>query len=765
LRQPDPLRLWKRLALASAIVIVVAIPLSVLLDRGPVAEGAPIAMAPEFVGRERCRTCHEKAYASWEGSHHDRSMARADEETVLGDFDDALFEHGGVTSRFYRRDGGYFVHTEGPDGEMVEFEIAYTFGVEPLQQYLIPFPRGRLQALTIAWDTERKEWFHLYPDQDIPPDDWLHWTRSAQTWNGMCAECHSTNLRKAYDPETDGFDTTWSEIDVSCEACHGPGSRHLAWAEIPPMARPDLEDYGLLLPTGKIPSRQQVEICAPCHARRTELGDYDHTRVAMLDNQIPALLREGLYHPDGQILDEVYVWGSFVQSRMYEKGVRCGDCHDVHSLNLVREGNDLCLQCHRADAYDTYDHHFHQKIHEGRPSDGALCVKCHMPERPYMIVDWRADHSLRVPRPDLSQEIGTPNACTQGGCHDNQPLQWSVDAFRRWYGIARKPHYGSTLAAGREGAPEARDALARLARDPLFPTLVRATALSLLTSYPGEESGAALRNALLDDEDLLRHTGAQSLSVADPAERVSLLAPLLFDPVKAVRLAAVSQLAGTEEGLFKPYQLEAYREVLEEYVRTMEYSLDFAFAGHNLGNLEAKLGRTDAAESFYRRAIAVDDLFFPAKINLAILLSGQGRKREAEQLLREVVTAYPANHEAAYLLGLLLVEMQESEEAARWMRQAAAASPSNARVWYNLGLLEQSIGRDAEAEAALRAALALGPDHPEFLYALADHYVKRARLAEALVLVERLIEARPDLEVGPQMKTYIEAEQARAGER
>jgi tetratricopeptide (TPR) repeat protein len=761
----DPLRPWKRLALSAALVIVVSIPVSVFLERGGGAGGEPSASEPEFVGGERCRPCHEKAFASWQGSHHDQSMAEASEETVRGDFDAAVFEHRGTVSRFYRRDGKYFVHTEGPDGEMGDFEVAYTFGVEPLQQYLIAFPRGRLQALTIAWDTERKQWFHLQPDRDVPPDDWLHWTRSAQTWNGMCAECHSTNLRKGYDPDTDSFDTTWSEIDVSCEACHGPGSRHLAWAEIPPMGRLDLADYGLVIPTGEVSSQQQVESCAPCHSRRTELGDYDHTRFAVLDNQIPALLRESLYHPDGQIQGEVYVWGSFVQSKMYRKDVRCSDCHDVHSLKLVREGNDLCLKCHRADAYDTYDHHFHREVYQGRPSDGALCVKCHMPEQPYMVVDWRADHSLRIPRPDLSQQIGTPNACTQSGCHDDRPLQWSVDAFQRWYGIARKPHYGTILAAGRDAAPEARDALIRLAGDPLFPALVRATALSLLARYPGEESNAALERALLDDENLLRHTGAQDLTVSDPRERVSLLAPLLFDPVKAVRLAAVSQLAGTPRELFEPYQLEAYREVLQEYVTAMEYSLDFAFAGLNLGNLHSSLGQREMAESYYRRAIAVDDLFFPAKINLAILLSGQGGNDEAEQLLREVVAAYPENHEAAYLLGLLLVELQQPSEAATWMRRAVAGERRDARVWYNLGLLEQSIGRDVEAEAAFREALELAPDQPDFLYALVDHYLKRARLVEALPLVERLIEARPDLDIGRQLKTHIEAELARTGER
>ena len=756
------LAFWQRLALGSAIVVVLAVPLYVVLEGGTGGSDLSSVIDPQFVGREKCRSCHEKATEAWEGSDHDLAMDEANDQTVVGDFDDVALEHHGLTSRFYRSGDAYFVHTEGPGGEMQDFEIEYVFGFEPLQQYLIRFPKGRLQALSIAWDTERKQWFHLYPDEDIPADDWLHWTRAAQNWNGMCAECHSTNLRKGYDADSDSFDTTWSEIDVSCEACHGPGSAHLAWAEIPPMARPDLENYGLVIPTSNISSRQQVELCAPCHSRRTELGDYDHTRVALLDNQMPALIREGLYHPDGQILDEVYVWGSFVQSKMYHNDVRCGDCHDVHDLKLRYEKNDLCLQCHRADAYDVYDHHFHKKVHEGKPSDGALCIKCHMPEQLYMVVDWRADHSLRVPRPDLSQEIGTPNACTQGGCHDDKPLQWSVDAFHKWYGIARRPHYGSVLADGREGKPEAMDDLIRLANDPLFPTMVRATALSLLAQYPGEATTAALRRALLDDEDLLRHTAAQSLVVADPEERVSLLAPLLFDPVMAVRLAAVSLLAGTPEDLFKPYQLDAYREVLDEYVKTMEYSLDFAYAGLNLGSLYSRLGDNDRAETYYRRAIAVDDLFAPAKINLAVLLSGRGEQDEAERLLREVVEAYPDNFDTAYLLALLLVELQRPDEALVHLESAADGMPRNSRAWYNLGLLRQSLGRDAEAHSALAAALELEPGNPDYLYALADFYVKRGRFEEALPIAKRLAAALPGADVGPQLVAYVEAALAAA---
>ncbi|NCF61138.1 MAG: hypothetical protein GWP64_14985, partial [Gammaproteobacteria bacterium] len=386
------LQSWRIAAVVALGVIVLSIPLYVAREsqRDDHPEAAPAEA--EFVGREQCIACHTEAYELWRGSDHDNAMDFATDETVLGDFDDAEFAHGGITSRFSRKDDGFFVFTEGPDGEMAEFKIEYTFGIEPLQQYLVPFPGGRLQALPIAWDTERDRWFTLNPSTTIAPDDWLHWTRNGQNWNGMCAECHSTNLQKNFDAATNTFDTTWSEIDVSCEACHGPGSRHVAWAEVDPMGRELIDNYGLDVVSNGLDNRQYVEMCAPCHSRRSELPDYDHSQADLLQYHVPALLDEGLYHSDGQILEEVYVWGSFVQSKMYQVGVKCGDCHDPHSLALHKEGNELCTQCHQAATYDDTSHHFHQKIVDGEPSDGALCIKCHMPEQPYMVIDYRADH-------------------------------------------------------------------------------------------------------------------------------------------------------------------------------------------------------------------------------------------------------------------------------------------------------------------------------------------------------------------------------------
>jgi tetratricopeptide (TPR) repeat protein len=749
---------WTWAALLALLVIVAVIPLHALRQRGapPAADGAAGPPAT-FVGHAACIDCHREAYETWRGSHHDHAMAIADSTTVLGDFDDAVFEDGGIRSRFYRRDGRYFVHTEGPGGVMDDFEIAYTFGVEPLQQYLIPFPGGRLQSLTIAWDTARERWFHLYPHHDIPPDDWLHWTRGGQNWNGMCAECHSTNLRKGYDPESDTFDTRWSEIDVSCEACHGPGSRHVEWAEIEPMGRPAIDDYGLVVRTGGISSRQQVELCAPCHSRRTELGDYDHSGGQLMDSQLPELLSEGLYYADGQILEEVYVYGSFVQSKMYHNDVRCSDCHHVHSLELLAAGNDLCTRCHRADVYDSYDHHFHQQVVDGKPSPGAKCVRCHMPERAYMVIDERADHSLRAPRPDLTVEIGTPNACAQAGCHDDRTAEWAAEAFRDWYGKAKKPHYGRILAAARAGEPGVRDELVRLTGDPLYPAIVRATALSLLVGYEGEEVTRALDAALADEDPLLRHTALSSLRPLDPTETAARIAPLLFDPVKAVRLQAAYELSALPIEQLKPYQREAWGRALVEYEQAMTYSLDFAHAGHNLGSLYANLGNPGRAELLYRQAIAVDDLFYPAKMNLAMLLNQQGRNDEAAELIGAVVRDHPELHEAEYSLALLLVEMGRHAEALPHLERAARGLPERSRVHYNLGLLEQQQGRDAAAETALRHALELEPDRLEYLYALADYYFKRRRLDEAQEMARRMIAAHPEARVGHDLMAHIES--------
>ena len=757
---------WKITGLIATLVISLSIPAYVLKEKYWHRPPAP-RPAVTFAGSKKCMDCHKAEYDKWRNSHHDRAMEVAKDDTVLADFNDAVVEFNAITSRFYRKGHKFLVYTQGPDGKMGEFEITHTFGWYPLQQYLVPFPGGRLQCLPIAWDVKEKKWYHLYPDGPTDPDDWLYWTNAGQNWNGMCAECHSTNLKKNYDIENDAYRTTWSEIDVSCEACHGPGSRHVEWAELPDMARPQTANYELVVKTRGMDSRAQVELCAPCHSRRAILGDYSHVEPDLLDSMLPSLLTPELYFADGQILEEVYVYGSFTQSKMYSRNVRCSDCHDVHSIKRVKEGNALCLQCHRAGLYDTKEHHFHKnKGEQGEPiksaagrilfdvGSGAECVQCHMPERVYMGIDYRADHSFRVPRPDLSINLGTPNACNR--CHIDKTTLWADQTITKWYGPGRRAHYGTVIAEGRKGSAQAHQGLIKLAADPLYPVIVRSTALSLLAAYPGEDTSRAYELALMDDEALIRRTAIDNLRVPDRSRQTALLTPMLYDPVKAVRTEAARRMTEISDPKLDESQKNAFQSALTEYQNSMEYSADFAFGRYNLANLHVALGQPEKAVENFRAAIKIDPLFYPAKVNLAMLLNQEGRNSEAERLLREVVDTHPELYEIHYSLGLLLAEEKKYAQAARHLTQAAKGMPARARIHYNLGLLLQHLSRDSDAEASLLKAQELEPDNFDYLYALANFYLNRKKFQEARMYAERMVARHPSQRIGRDMLGLID---------
>ena len=759
---------WKITGILATFVIILLIPIYIFkmtnLKVNKDTERARIQV--EFVGSEKCRDCHRQEFDKWNGSHHRMAMAFASPDTVLGDFDNAEFDYFGRTSRFYKKGGHFFVSTPGPDGRMGDFEITHTFGWYPLQQYLVPFPGGRLQCLPIAWDVERKQWYHLYPEKPIDPSDWLYWTNNAQNWNGMCAECHSTRLVKGYDMHTDTYQTTWAEISVGCEACHGPGAGHVAWANMPDMARPETENFKLVVKTGELTSRRQIELCAPCHARRTSLADNPHEISNLMDYAIPQLLTEGFYFADGQILEEVYVYGSFTQSKMYARDVRCSDCHDVHSTKRIKEGNELCLQCHQKAIYDTKQHHFHKKKGEaGEPivstsgeilyevGEGAQCEQCHMPGRIYMGIDYRPDHSFRIPRPDMSQASGIPNACNR--CHFEKTNEWSLEYIQKWYGDRKRFHYGTLLAAGRRQQPEALTQLVGLAGDRLYPTIVRATALELLSSYDDKSIMSEFIAGLSDEEPLIRQTAIRCFPDATPILRLLHLSPLLYDPIKAVRIEAAQRLSAIPEDMMPDDIEKKFGEVLSEYKAAMAHTGDFATSRHNLGIMYANLGNIDSAITQYKKAIDIDDAFYPAKVNLAMLYNRKGLNREAEKLLTDVVTAHPRMYEIKYSLGLLLVEEKRLHEAERYLKEAAVGLPQRGRIYYNLGLLQQQINLDQAALASLKHAVRIDPDNLDFMYALADFYLKRRQWEPAKTIAEQMIEKHPAERIGHDILSYI----------
>ena len=661
-------------------------------------------------------------------------MQPAGPATVLGDFNDARFPLRGKTWRFFRRGASFLVLAEGPDDALHEYEIAYTFGIDPLQQYLVRFPGGRMQCLPVAWDTRARRWFFLYPGRNIPPTDWLHWTRQAQNWNGMCADCHSTDVRKGYAAAADTFHTTWSEVTVGCEACHGPASRHMAWAEQPARGRLRVDNFALATRTSGISNRALVELCVPCHSRRAQIADQGVAGAPLLDRYLPVLLVPGLFHADGQILDEDYEYHSFIQSRMYANKVSCRECHDVHSGRRFADGNALCTRCHPAATFDRKSHHFHKVDRDGVPSPGALCVSCHMPGRSYMVVHFRRDHSLRVPRPDLSDSLGTPNACNAAGCHADRSAEWAARTCDRWYGRKRKPHYGTVLAAGIAGRSGAGHDLTQLAGDRLRPAIARASALGLLARYPGPEADSALERALRDEDALVRHTAARTLAPSDPAELTRALAPLLRDSVRTVRSAAAARLAEVPAGFLTAAQLREQAAVLAEFVAIQQYTSDMPSGPYNLANLEMIQGRYTEAEAHYRRALAIDEQFIPARTNLALLLSHLGRNADAATLLREVVAAEPGNAVAAFNLALLLAEEGRPGEAERLLRASLKADPAMANAAYNLAVLTAA-RRPAEALSLARRAAELRPDQPKYAWFLADILEREGRGDEATAVL------------------------------
>ena len=707
---------------------------------------APPAPAPAaaFVGARTCAPCHAQEHARWAESDHARAMQEASAATVLGNFADRRFTKDAVTSTFFRRAGRFMVRTDGPDGKLADFEIKYTFGVTPLQQYLVELPGGRLQALSIAWDARPREaggqrWFHLYQAERIDFRDELHWTRRQQNWNYMCADCHSTNVRKGYDAAADRYATTWSEINVACEACHGPGSRHVAWADA---ARPGQtydasDDKGLTvllrerrgvqwtLDAGSGNARRstprttafELGVCAQCHARRSQISsDYAPGRP-FLDHYLPALVAAPLYWPDGQQRDEVYSWGSFLESRMHAAGVTCSDCHEPHGQKLRAPGNQVCAQCHAPARYDAATHHFH------RPGGGgAACAGCHMPVKRYMVVDPRHDHSLRVPRPDRSVALGVPNACTS--CHLDQKPEWAATKVQSWYGrsAAGYQRFAEAFHAAETGASDATAQLVALAADASTPGIVRASALARLSGNFGRSPAEVdvVKRAVGDADPLVRRAAAAALELLPPEARLAPAVPLLSDPMLIVRMEAARVLALVRPDALSQDARSTYERAAADLVAAQRANADRPEHRTNLGTFFAMRGRAAEAEAEFRGALALEPRFVPAYVNLADLYRAERREPDVRRVLEEGLTAAPDDASLHYALGLALVRAQRQADALTHLERAAARAPENARFVYTYAVALHSAGRPREAALVLEKALQRHPNDRDIQQFLAQ---------------------------------------------
>ena len=771
---------------------------------------SPEVVTASLVGRQQCASCHQPQADAFHGSHHDKAMAIATDESVLADFNDQTLEHFGVTSRMFRDGERFMINTEGPDGQMHDYEVKYTFGVEPLQQYMVEIQRpadaaeneiGKVQVLRVSWDTAQKKWFYLTPPdvfEKIESTDPLHWTGITQNWNTTCATCHSTGYHKNFDVATNSYHTTFSEIDVSCEACHGPASYHVELAERTSLFWDRKHGYGLTkLKTES--NLAQINTCAPCHSRRAEVKEGFTPGCNFDEYFVLQTIDEPIYFVDGQIRDEDYVIGSFTQSKMFHNGVKCSDCHDMHSTKLIHSGNQVCTSCHQHSAgkYDTPNHHHHAV---GTP--GAQCVNCHMPHTTYMMVDDRRDHSFRVPDPALSIATGTPNACT--GCHldtaklaghkSKIPLlqykDW-VEAQKRgdevvaaelsrvnermllaiesWYTDDSKERttYYRDLAKGLSEAYEngkqakrAQADLLTLAKDDRTPKLIRASALAAINHPDILVKAESTAVDLLRDDDLTLVSSSLALldrrlrfALNDPRasrEETAYIVPPIVAPIakqldhstSRIRIQAARILFNLPPQMLRALTDGRQQSSLEDALMESQVSLmlnnDQAMPHMIMANFHEKIRDFSQAEKNYRNAIKIEPYVSGARGNLAVLLEAKRRtvKNEAErqQLAQEIKALRLAENK------LLAVDVERAKDL-----------PNTHALHFNYALSCYSQQDYEKAKKHIKIAFEQQPQSQQYLYAMVYVSEKLDEYEEANRYVDLL------LKIAPGNRDYQEA--------
>ena len=614
-----------------------------------------------YAGSQTCGQCHREAFAQWQQSHHGQAMAHPTPETVKGDFTERDLTLRGQRIGFTQKDDHFAMRLDGADGELESFRVAYTFGTAPLQQYLTDMGDGHLQALPVVWDTRQggRGWYHLQEETIGQPDDVLHWTASGQNWNHMCADCHSTAVTKGFEEVSNTFATRFAEVSVGCEACHGPGAAHSESPSQFSVVR--LRD-----------PKTRMDVCASCHSRRSQVAEGFTPESRLLDHYVPSLLDEGLYFADGQILDEVFVYGSFVQSKMHHAGVTCGDCHAPHSARLLREDNEVCTVCHspggssrfpslQAKVYDSPEHHFHASdaLAGGVArvvGSGSACVDCHMTARVYMGIDDRRDHSFRLPRPDLSSALGVPNACN--GCHKDRSRDWATQQLAARFGAKSNDHFAYALDAARRGKQSARTPLMNVVSDEQLPGIVRATGLSLLGRYAGQGQSQGqiqyrtepLRHGLQDADPLVRLGALRGLSATGTGSWQALV-PVLNDPLRGLRFAAVSALLPIYPQL-PPSARGMMDTATDEYLEYLKANADRAESLTSRALVHQARGDIKAAEADLLQALQRNPAWVPGLVNLADLYRATGRDVMAGGLLRQALALSPESGQVRVAMAL-----------------------------------------------------------------------------------------------------------------
>jgi predicted CXXCH cytochrome family protein len=637
-----------------------------------------------FAGSTRCGSCHHEEHAAWAGSLHAAAAREARPGTVAAVFNGRRVEGRSVQA------------TVRADGTALVFDVAerphpYTadlvLGRAAVEQFLAPFPGGRWQAVPLAWDAVAREWFDVFPEA---PDagSWTHWTGPGATANAQCLDCHVTGYQKGFDAARNTYRTTWRELGVGCEACHGPGAAHAGGGAVDPAATRAPSDLA----------------CLPCHALRVPLAGASEPAADAGDRFDVELLESDAYWADGQLRGEAFEWTSFRMSRMAAAGVRCIDCHDPHAAALRAEGNALCLRCHAAElATPAHTHH-------RADGAGSACVGCHMPEHVFMERDRRRDHAFTRPDPRRSEAIGAPDACTD--CHRDRDRAWAIARAAEWYGegseAARAQRAIATIVeAGRRGDPDAAAPLAQLLGS-VLDDIRRASAARLLGAFadvPGVVT--ALRQAASDGSALVRASAVRGLADAPAADETrGTLVVGARDPVRLVRVEAAFSLRDVDVATLAAEDRVTVARAFDEWEAAQQVSADRPEVQMNRGIFWMARHDLPRAEAAYRAALALwpDD---PApRQNLALLLADSGRRGEAETELAELLRRTPDWPPALFALGTLRADAGRMPEAIPPLEACLRVDPGYPQAAYRLGLAYRATGDLAAAAHAFERGAA-----------------------------------------------------------
>lgn len=684
----------------------------------------------KYIGSESCSDCHQAQFKNWRNSHHALAMQVANDSTVLAPFDGRNLAKNTDVFKPFKEHGKFYVSTNARSSKIERFKITHVIGVYPLQQYLVEYQKGAYQVLRYAWDTRAlkdggQKWFPFPDEQAASSTDRLHWTRIEQNWNSMCAECHVTNYKKNYSTDNYSFASSYSEIGVGCESCHGPGSRHVEIAKRSSKEQSleekptKLKNSILSLNAKKIPSpkplralvgvdlkrsQDQVEACAQCHSRRAPLTAQHIHGKALADTHRVNLLEAGLYHPDGQILDEVYEYGSFMQSKMYKAGVTCSHCHDPHNANLLSDTKTLCLSCHQAESYNTPKHHHHKL-----GTQGAQCINCHMPEKVYMSVDGRRDHSFRIPMPERSNSLNSPDACKS--CHMNQSWSWLIESYKKMYPsrVSDSFDYGVTFYNARKGLKNSQAALLKIINDSAQPAIVRATAISEIVRFVSPHTLQVITNTLSDKDPLVRQASVSIFEGQQDPRLIAELFNLLDDPILSVRFEAARVLASARDLTQDQLKVKKLELVLKQYTDSLILNGERAYAWFNLGNLKEALRDPDQAEIYYAKAMMLEPFFDLAFVNQAQLLYQKGDKERSLKTLLLGLESSKDSLELRYSLAMYFIREKDYPKALKQLELAAKkVSPEDAiyeQLITALVLTHEKIGSLDRALSLLKSSL------------------------------------------------------------